>query len=195
MIFPRFVAAVVAAGSALGLAPAQAQDKAALTGQAREAAATLQQNLAGKLLAEIKALGPEAAIAVCKTLAPEAAGNASRERGWRITRVSLKVRNPAIGSPDAWEQRVLADFDARAARGEKPDALEAAEVVTEPQGRYFRYAKALPVAPLCLSCHGTADNVPAGVRERLAKEYPHDRATGYLAGQIRGAISVKRPLD
>jgi hypothetical protein len=100
-----------------------------------------------------------------------------------------------LGTPDAWEQRTLADFDARVARGEKPDALEAAEIVSEPQGRYFRYAKALPVAGLCLNCHGQAENVPAGVRERLAKEYPHDRATGYREGQIRGAISVKRPLD
>jgi hypothetical protein len=32
------------------------------------------------------------------------------------------------------------------------------------------------------------------VRARLATEYPHDKATGYSAGQIRGAISIKRPL-
>jgi hypothetical protein len=190
----KFLAALVAAG-ALASAAAQAQDTAALTGQAREAAVALQKTLAGKLLGEIKAGGPESAIAVCTTLAPEAAGGLSRERGWRVTRVSLKVRNPVLGTPDAWEQRALADFDARAAKGEKPDALEAAEIVSEPQGRYFRYAKALPVAPLCLNCHGEAQNVPAGVRERLAKAYPHDRATGYREGQIRGAISVKRPLD
>jgi hypothetical protein len=189
LAFPIVVFGVLAA------VPALAQDTAALTGQAREAAGTLQKALASKLLAEIKAGGPESAISVCTALAPEAAGKLSRERGWRVTRVSLKVRNPVLGTPDAWEQRTLADFDARVARGEKPEALEAAEIVSEPQGRYFRYAKALPVAGLCLNCHGQAENVPAGVRERLAKEYPHDRATGYREGQIRGAISVKRPLD
>jgi hypothetical protein len=54
--------------------------------------------------------------------------------------------------------------------------------------------KALPVAPLCVTCHGSADKMPAGIKARLAKEYPHDRATGYAPGQLRGAISVKRPL-
>jgi len=28
----------------------------------------------------------------------------------------------------------------------------------------------------------------------LTKEYPHDQATGYSVGQIRGAVSIKRPL-
>jgi len=191
----RVVGTLVAAAGALWLGAAQAQDAAALTGEAREAAVVLQKTLAGKLLAELQTGGPEAAIAVCKTLAPQAAGDLSRERGWRVTRVSLRVRNPVLGSPDPWEQRVLADFDARAARGEKPDALETGEIVNEPQGRYFRYARALPVAPLCLNCHGAAERMPAGVRERVAKEYPHDRATGYREGQIRGAISVKRPLE
>jgi Protein of unknown function (DUF3365) len=183
------------AACTLCLGAAQAQDAAALAGEAREAALALQKTLAGKLLAELQASGPEAAIQICKTLAPQAAGDLSRTRGWRVTRVSLKVRNPVLGSPDPWEQRALADFDARAARGEKPEALEAGEIVDEPQGRYYRYARALPVAPLCLNCHGAAEAMPAGVRERVAKEYPHDRATGYREGQIRGAISVKRPLE
>jgi hypothetical protein len=191
----RALGRFVGAACALCLGAAQAQDAAKLAGESREAAVTLQKTLAGKLLGELQTSGPEAAIAVCKTLAPQAAGDLSRARGWRVTRVSLKVRNPVLGAPDPWEQRVLADFDARAARGEKPDALEAAEIVQEPQGRYFRYARALPVAPLCLNCHGAADRMPAGVRERILKEYPHDRATGYREGEIRGAISVKRPLE
>jgi hypothetical protein len=191
----HLITAACAVSLALALAPADAADPAAMNAEARNAALTLQKTLAGKLLAAISAGGPESAIGVCETLAPAAAGDISREKGWRITRVSLKVRNPVLGTPDAWEQRVLADFDARAARGEKSDALEAGEVVSEPQGRYFRYAKALPVIPLCTGCHGVPEAISAGVKERLAKEYPHDRATGYREGQIRGAISIKRPLD
>ena len=191
----HLIAAACAVSLALALAPADAADPAAMNAEARDAALTLQKTLAGKLLAAISAGGPESAIGVCETIAPAAAGDISREKGWRVTRVSLKVRNPVLGTPDAWEQRVLADFDARAARGEKPDALEVGEVVSEPQGRYFRYAKALPVSPLCTGCHGVPEAISAGVKERLAKEYPHDRATGYREGQIRGAISIKRPLD
>ena len=94
----------------------------------------------------------------------------------------------------AWEQKVLAEFDARAAKGDDPAKLEFAEVVTEPAGQYFRYMKALPVQPLCLSCHGGATDVAPAVKAKLGTEYPHDKATGYSAGQIRGAITIKRPL-
>jgi hypothetical protein len=54
--------------------------------------------------------------------------------------------------------------------------------------------KALPVKPLCLTCHGTERTIPESVQIRLAKEYPNDKATGYAAGQIRGAVSIKRKL-
>jgi hypothetical protein len=191
----HLITAACAVSAVFAVAPASAADPAAMTAEARNAALTLQKTLAGKLLAEISAGGPESAIGVCETLAPAAAGEISREKGWRVTRVTLKVRNPLLGTPDPWEQRVLADFDARAARGETPDALELGEVVSEPQGKYFRYAKALPVIPLCTVCHGAPDSISAGVKERLANQYPHDRATGYGVGQIRGAISIKRPLD
>jgi hypothetical protein len=182
-------------GIAACAAPGPAADEAALAAQARTAAASMQQSLAGKLLAEINKGGPASAIGVCTTMAPDVAAAMSREKGWRITRVSLKARNPVLGMPDAWEQRVLASFDGRAAQGADPATLEHSEVVSEPQGRSFRYMKALPVQPLCLNCHGTADKMPADVKARIAAAYPHDRATGYLPGQIRGAISIKRPLD
>jgi hypothetical protein len=180
--------------AAAGAAPAS-EDAARLAAEARQVASGMQSSLAAKLLGELQANGPEAAIGVCTTLAPEVAARISREQGWRVTRVSLRTRNPALGAPDAWEQRVLLEFDARAARGDKPEAIEHAEVVSEPQGRYFRYMRALPVAPLCLSCHGEAQSIPAGVKARLAAHYPHDRATGYRPGELRGAISIKRPLD
>jgi hypothetical protein len=183
------------AGIAACAAPSPAVDEAAYTAQARSVAAGMQQNLAGKLFAEINKGGPASAIGVCTTMAPDVSAAMSREKGWRITRVSLKTRNPVLGMPDAWEQRVLASFDGRVAQGVDPATLEHAEVVAEPQGRSFRYMKALPVQPLCVNCHGSADKIPADVKARLAAQYPHDRATGYAPGQVRGAISIKRPLD
>jgi hypothetical protein len=54
--------------------------------------------------------------------------------------------------------------------------------------------KAIPVQPLCVACHGPAETLSPAVRERLAKEYPHDRATGYSPGQVRGAITVKKRI-
>lgn len=162
---------------------------------ARATAVDLIQRLGALLKKEIAAGGPDSAIAVCRDMAPGLAGDLSRKTGARVSRVSLRTRNPLLGQPDAWEQRVLAEFDELAAQGARPDELERSEIVTEPQGRFFRYMKAIPVQPLCLTCHGTMASIPDAVRTRLAADYPRDRATGYAPGQIRGAVTIKQPLD
>lgn len=151
-----------------------------------------------KLVAENKKAvmegGPESAIKVCKDIAPAMAGEVSRMNGLRLTRVSLKVRNPLLGTADAWEQKQLKEFEKRAAKGEKTDAMEAAEIVKEPNGKYFRYMKAIPLQQGCVACHGKPTDINDNVKAHLAEDYPHDQATGYEAGQIRGAVSIKRPL-
>ena len=173
---------------------ASAQDPEALAAASRETAGLLIQQLGAQLKAELAKGGPDAAVTVCKTIAPELAGRISREKGWRVSRVSLKTRNPLLGTPDAWEQRVLEQFDRRAAAGEKAENLELGEVVEEPAGRYYRYMKAIAVQPLCLTCHGTSETIPGPVLEKLRTEYPYDRAIGYTTGQVRGAVTVKQPL-
>lgn len=162
--------------------------------QSRAVAVSLMQELGAALKKEIAAGGPESAVNVCTDIAPALARKFSLDNGWRVTRVSLKVRNAMLGTPDAWEQKVLADFDARVVAGEGVDKLEHSAVVDEPSGRYFRYVKALPVQPLCLACHGQSDQISESAKVNLTKIYPHDRAVGYSLGQVRGAISIKRPL-
>jgi hypothetical protein len=108
--------------------------------------------------------------------------------------VTLKPRNPLLGQGDSWEQAVLLEFDRRVAAGSKPEDLEAAIVVEEPAGKFMRYMKALPVAPMCLTCHGGANDIPPTVKATLRRDYPHDRAIDYKAGEIRGAVTIKRPL-
>jgi hypothetical protein len=164
------------------------------TAAARRTAAELAQRLGIVLKKELAEKGPVDAISVCRDTAPALAGEVSRKTGGRVSRVSLKTRNPLLGQPDPWEQQVLFEFEKRLASGEKPEGLEKAERVEEPGGRYFRYMKALPVQPLCLTCHGTAETIPDAVKSKLASEYPHDNATGYSLGQIRGAISIKQPV-
>jgi Protein of unknown function (DUF3365) len=186
---------MIAAIAAVFLAaPAAAQDVAKMTEESRAVAGGFAQKLGGELKQAIAQGGPDGAIGVCKNIAPQIASELSLKNGWHVSRVSLKTRNTMLGVPDAWEQKVLAEFDARAARGDDPAKLEFAEVVSEPAGQYFRYMKALPVQPLCLSCHGGATDVAPAVKAKLGTEYPHDKATGYSTGQIRGAITIKRPL-
>lgn len=160
----------------------------------RKVAVQLVQRVGGELVKEMELTGPVRSILVCKYSSPEIASELSRKTGWRISRVSLRPRNPAMGTPDAWEQQVLLDFERRAARGEQADTLEHAEIVSEVQGSYFRYMKALPVGPLCLACHGPESGIDASTKSRLANEYPHDKATGYHVGEVRGAVTIKRPL-
>ena len=102
--------------------------------------------------------------------------------------------NPLLGAPDAWEQRALNEFDTRAKNGEALDKMEFSESTTEPGGHYFRYMKAVPVQPLCLACHGGPEQISPAVKAALAEQYPHDLAIGYRIGEVRGAISIKRPL-
>ena len=168
---------------------AHAGDDAMLS-EARNVAMSLPPKLLASLQEEIKKSGPEGAIPVCKDMAPKMAGKILQETGWKVKRFSLKPRNEARAIPDDWEKAALEDFDKRAAAGEPPAQLEKGETV----GNEYRYVKALPVQPLCLNCHGPVDQLSPAVKSVLGEHYPNDRATGYSVGQIRGAISVRKPL-
>lgn len=180
----------------LAAAPAWAADVAEGDLAAlRSAAASLSTQLAGDLKKELAANGPESAIQVCRDKAPGIAGELSRQNGWKVTRVSLKYRNPLLGMPDAWEQAALLKMQERLSAGDKPETLEVVEVVKEPTGRFLRYAKGMPTQDLCLVCHGTPDKVAPAIKARIATTYPQDKATGYTAGMLRGAVSIRKPLD
>lgn len=168
-----------------------AQDPA-WVGDARKVAGAIPPKLLAVLNEEMSKGGADGAIAVCRERAPEMAKAASAESGWAIRRVSLKNRNPKA-VPDAWEKVTLEEFDRRAAGGENPATIEKAEVVTDGGKQVYRYMKALPVQPLCLGCHGQADQLAPGVKEKLKSLYPDDKGTGYKPGDIRGAITLKKP--
>lgn len=160
---------------------------------ARKVATSVPPKLLKVLSAEIERGGPVGAIAVCKEEAPKLARAASQETGWAIRRVSLRERNPKA-VPDAWERAALEDFDRRAAAGENPSKLELATEVEKDGKRTMRYIRALPVAEVCTQCHGTSDKVSPEVRARLSELYPHDKGVGYSVGQIRGAMTISRPV-
>lgn len=169
--------------------PARAQVE-----EARKATTELVAQVRGELLKAIETSGPLRAIVVCKYTVPEISSALSRKYGARVTRVSPGPRNPALGAADAWEQTVLLNFEQRVGRGEKADGMEHAQIVTEPAGRFLRYARALVQAPACLHCHGPAEQITEAIRAQLAIDYPHDRATGIAVGQLRGAVTYKKPL-
>ena len=161
---------------------------------ARKASTELVTSVRSELLKAIEASGPLRAIVVCKYTVPEIASAVSRKYGARVTRVSLTPRNPSLGWGDAWEQKTLMAFDERVAKGERADAMEQWEVVSEPSGRFLRYMRALPMMPACMACHGPPEQISESIRAQLAHEYPHDKAVGLAVGRIRGAVTYKKPL-
>ena len=136
----------------------------------------------------------ENAIPVCKVIAPALAAEYSQD-GRVLRRVSLKARNKKLGTPDAWEKEVLEDFDKAKREGKPVDTMEASIVSKDADGRWFRYMKAIPTQPQCLQCHGKPADISAGMKGKLAAEYPEDMATGYSLGEVRGAISIKRKVN
>lgn len=188
MKLPLAIALVAAA------LPAVAQDVGALTTETKKTVLPVVPKVVNAMQEAVAARGVAEAIPVCKDQAPKLIKEVRDSTGWSIRRVSLKTRNAERGTPDLWEARVLADFDIRAANGEKPETLEIGEIVTIDGKPVFRYMKALPAGEVCLKCHGPVDGLDAGLKAKLKESYPHDLATGYSQGQIRGALTVKRPL-
>ncbi|ACI99836.1 Tll0287-like domain-containing protein [Rhodospirillum centenum] len=202
---PLLAAAAAAAllmGPALAQIPAaqapaptaQAADpvQAALA-ESRAAAQALTRDLLTAVKSSLAADGPVGAIRTCNEVAPGIA-DALSQGGMTVGRTSLKVRNPD-NAPDGWERAVLEDFAGRKAAGADPATLEHWEVLPGAEGgRSFRYMKAIaiPAESPCLTCHGT-DLAPAVVAA-LDQLYPADQARGYRAGDLRGAVTVTRPL-
>ncbi|NEX22250.1 DUF3365 domain-containing protein [Thiorhodococcus mannitoliphagus] len=173
----------------------KAADEAPANPNVAEAKGIIKQfggQLVSELKAAIKSGGPEHAIGVCHKRAPAIAKGLSKSSGWDVSRVSLKVRNKELGTPDAWETAVLEKFESRKAAGEDVETMAYAEVVEGPEGKQFRFMKAVPTQEICLACHGT--EVTEEVAAKLDEHYPEDQARGFSAGDIRGAFSLSKPL-
>lgn len=160
--------------------------------EARAIVARFHQELSARLTAAMAEGGPLRAVDVCKVDAPVIAARLSRETGWQVKRVGTRVRSPMTGLPDAWEQERLADFARRLGSGSAAPGVTEYAVVAEPAGSMQRYMQAIPVAPQCLACHGGRDSQSPELRHALDAAYPHDAATGYREGELRGAFSLKR---
>jgi len=160
-------------------------------GEAKKISVQLVDEVRGLLLREIEKGGFPSAVRVCSEIAQEMTQKFAAETGHHARRVSLRYRNPK-NAPDDYERTKLEEFD-RLNR-EKKLSNEYFEVVKEEGKEYLRYFRPLITAPLCITCHGPEENIPSEVKSILSKKYPEDRATGFLVGDLRGAISVRIAL-
>lgn len=181
--------------------PVSENDEDMMLSEARQAVNTFGSVLMAKFQEAMMNGGPINAINVCTEIAPEIASDISRETGWMVRRVTTRTRSP-LATPDGWELSELGDFERELSRGTPAAELEVSGIKREGKGKgsreYFRYMKGIVLPPPevapCMSCHGDWDTLDPAIQDVLNTNYPHDRATGYSPGQVRGAFSVKRLL-
>lgn len=170
---------------------AENDDAAQLETQAKQLATQLGMQLKARLQSAVEAGGPANAIAVCNVGAPEIAAQLSKD-GWHVGRTSLKLRNPS-NRPDEWEMAALHAFEKQLADGVPAADLQTSTIETDQGTARYRFMKAIPIDTVCMACHGEAIGEP--VRAALAEKYPHDAATGYKVGELRGAFTISKTLD
>jgi hypothetical protein len=181
--------ALLAACSPREEAPAVAQptldeQDAEAQERARAAALDLGATLKGRLQEAMKAGGPVAAVEACASNAGPVTVEIGRKHRAKLGRSSLRLRNPDNAGPP-WVRDWLRTQGERPAEG----AVGIADVVRSDGARAARLLKPLTVEPACLVCHGPS---PAPeVASVLAARYPEDRAVGYSAGDLRGALWVE----
>ncbi len=152
--------------------------------RARGAMQTLGQTLKTRLVTTMKEQGPVAALDVCATNAQALTAEVTRDQGVTVGRSSLRLRNPANAAPD-WVAAWLRE------QGERPAAgvVGLTGSATLPDGtQVMRVLQPLVIEGPCLVCHGPDAGRAPELTAALADRYPDDTATGYAAGDLRGAM-------
>ncbi len=163
------------------------QIEQALT-EARQVSVELAEKVRSLLFQEIEKGGFVSAVRVCSEMAQQITLQFNARTGHTIRRVSLRYRNPR-NIPDEYEKVKLEEFNFL--NQKKQLSNDYIEVVNEQGQKYLRYMRPLITLSVCMTCHGPKENIPSEVKLILAEKYPDDHATGFLVGDVRGAISVK----
>ena len=164
--------------------------------ETRDIASAMLKELGQTLQAAMANGGPENAIGVCKTQAPEIAQNLSTKHQLQVARVGSRARNAVMGQPNEWQALALKQFEARLASGDKPHDIEYVQLTKS--GAYdleLRYAKPIVMQAMCTACHGSTEQITPSVKAKLEQMYPNDKAVDYKPGDLRGAVVVTRILS
>ncbi len=194
LALPVLVLACSSPGSgASGAAPPpsarpESKDDVALS-LAKSAALKLGTQVRTKLVDAMNHGGPANAVQVCAAEAQTIAAEVAKETGATVGRSSLALRN-LKDAPPPWVQAWLV-----AQGGKKAAETQGLEAVVDvPGGRVARVLKPIAIDPVCLSCHGDPAQIAPAVKAVLAEKYPDDKATGYQAGDLRGALWAEVPV-
>ena len=136
----------------------------------------LQQTLASGLKQ-----GSVHAITACQLQAPAIARSLSL-KGVVVGRASDRLRNPANASPE-WVSPVLNAW--------LVDSADRQPQIVALTDKRLGYIEPILLKPLCLTCHGS--NLAPEITARIGELYPHDQATGFKAGDLRGVFWIEFP--
>ena len=178
-----FLLAVPAAcdrSGAVVVKEASAEEKARVEVVGAGVAKGLMEALGSELRRVMEVGGPLTAIPLCQKIAlPLTAAASDSQDVIAVRRTTLKPRNPANAATE--RDRVVLEL--MAMRSEP-------EVEIRREGDAAHYYQPLIVQEVCLKCHGDPSTFPKELSEVLAASYPADKATGYVLGDLRGAIHV-----
>jgi hypothetical protein len=132
--------------------------------------------------------GAEAAMDVCSTEAPRVRREVQEATGVRLGYASLRRQAPGE-PPPAWVNEWLEAQGERSATG-LPTTWATTRTTN---GQVARVIRPIAMEQACLVCHGGDAEVTPAVRAALARKYPRDVATGYRAGDLRGALWAELP--
>lgn len=137
----------------------------------------LQRSLATRLQTALASEGPVGAMAACHADAPSLT-LAAQVPGIALGRTSHRLRNPA-SAPPAWAAATVA------AAASLPVTAVRAQTFALPGGK-VGLLRPILTAPVCVTCHGPKEAMPAPLQQALASRYPQDQATDFAAGSLRG---------
>lgn len=157
----------------------------------KKSAKEFTDQLKSVLIKEMQINGVASAVSVCSDTAQTLTKYFGSINGIYIKRVSFKIRNPE-NIPDNIETEALKYFEKLNSKSALSDSSEFIRVIKNDGVKVVYYLQPIVIKPPCLACHG--QNISPEVKSILNKKYPDDKAFNYKAGDLRGAVSIKKTL-
>ncbi len=140
---------------------------------------------------QIQAIGSKnglpAVVDFCHDNAIKLSDSIGKAHNVVIKRTSNKLRN-AKNAPDADETAVIDNY---LRLQEDPNRPMEPIVMKDGEGFVHFYAP-IKLKKECLKCHGTPEKeVLEPIMKKIKEKYPHDKATGFREGELRGIWDIK----
>ncbi len=151
---------------------------------AKQSTKLLLKTLGSNMKKNMKAGGPMQALDFCSKEAYTLTEKVNKKlpKGVSVKRITLKERNPAnLAQKD--EAVILKAL----AKLKSANVILPKHIVEKVDADTYKVYKPLVInKKVCLKCHGNIQNKK--LKAEMKKRYPHDRATHYKMGDLRGAI-------